>query len=79
MPRKTARSISDYMHPSIDEGIEMLEQASKITFRIFENSAGFLLGNAAGRLKLEMLRSFKVCGYSITPDQWVILNASRRA
>jgi len=75
MPRKTEQSSTDFTHPTLDEGIEMLEKASRLTFRIFENSAGFLLNNTAGRLRLEMLRSFKFRGYTITPDQWVVLNA----
>jgi MarR family transcriptional regulator, transcriptional regulator for hemolysin len=75
MPKKTAQPPPGFSHPSIDEGIEMLEQASRLSFRIFENSAGFLLGNASARLRLEMLRSFKIRGYTITPDQWVVLNA----
>lgn len=73
MVRKPLRSSRDFHHHSIDEGIDILEKASRITFRIFENSAGFLIGGVASRLKLEMLRSFKVRGYTITPDQWTVL------
>jgi DNA-binding MarR family transcriptional regulator len=74
MAKKPSHIGHENFHPSLDEGIDMLEKISRVKIRLHENSAGFMLGNTAGRLKLELLRTFKTRGYSITPEQWIVLN-----
>jgi MarR family transcriptional regulator, transcriptional regulator for hemolysin len=73
MVKKGPRHLPD-TNPSLEDGINFLEKESRVKFRVVENSTGFMLGNAAARVKLEMLRTFKVRGYTITPEQWIVLN-----
>ncbi|MBW1783502.1 MAG: MarR family transcriptional regulator [Deltaproteobacteria bacterium] len=40
----------------------------------FDDSIGFLVNRAAIRLKNELWKAFKVHGFSITPEQWGVLN-----
>lgn len=73
MKKKVNRHIEDF-HATLDEGIEILEKVSKVRFPVYEDKVGFMLGKTSARLRLEMLRTFKVRGYTITPEQWAVLN-----
>jgi DNA-binding MarR family transcriptional regulator len=39
-----------------------------------EDSYGYLINQAAQRLKYELHQTFQAKGYDVTPEQWVVLN-----
>ena len=39
-----------------------------------EDSHGYLINQAAQRLKYELHQTFQAKGYDVTPEQWVVLN-----
>ena len=39
-----------------------------------EDSFGYLINQAAQRLKYELHQTFQAKGYDVTPEQWVVLN-----
>jgi DNA-binding MarR family transcriptional regulator len=48
----------------------------KPSFTVFplDNSPGFLIYRTATKLKAELSRAFHTAGFSVTPEQWAVLN-----
>ena len=48
----------------------------KLSYTVFplDNSPGFLIYKTATMMKAELSRAFHAAGFSVTPEQWAVLN-----